>query len=176
MGGAQVQQRAAPTRDTRGMRQPDAAAAQQRQSQREGQRAQNTGQRQDQRAQNTGQRQDQRDQAREDWQKYGKNQQQNRQEFADDYYDDHGRYYDGGYYGGYGGAAVAGVAVGAVAAGAVAAGAAAAASPPGWTLACTPTTVSVGGSTYYQCGSAWYTRAYGGGDVAYVVSNPPPGY
>jgi hypothetical protein len=65
---------------------------------------------------------------------------------------------------------------GALAAGAVAAGAAAAASPPGWTAACTPTTVSVGGSTYYQCGSAWYTRAYNGSDVAYVVSNPSPGY
>jgi hypothetical protein len=36
--------------------------------------------------------------------------------------------------------------------------------------------VTVGSSTYYQCGSAWYTRAYRGGDVAYVMSNPPPGY
>src|SRR4029077_3933416 len=72
--------------------------------------------------------------------------------------------------------AVAGAAVGALAVGAVAAGAAAVASPPGWTQACTPTTVSVGGTTYYQCGSAWYTRAYGGGDVAYVMSNTPPGY
>ena len=188
-GGAQVQQRAAPTRDTSGMRQPDAAAAQQRQGQRaqntgqrQDQRAQNTGQRQDQRAQNTGQRQDQRDQAREDWQKYGKNQQQNRQEFADDYYDDNGRYMMGTT------TAAATLArpspaphrrrrrVGAVAAGAAATGAAPAASPPGWTHACTPTTVTVGGNTYYQCGSAWYTRAYHGSDVAYVASNPPPGY
>ena len=79
------------------------------------------------------------------------------------------------------GAAVAGIAVGALAVGAVAAGTAAAGtatatSPPGWSLACTPTTVSVGGNTYYQCGSAWYTRAYSGSDVAYVASSPPPGY
>jgi hypothetical protein len=103
-------------------------------------------QRQDQRAQSLGQRQDQRDQAREDWQKYGKNQQQNRQEFADNYYDDHGTYY-----GGYAGAVAAGAAVGAAAG-------AAAAYLPGWTQACTPTAVTVGSTTYYQCDSAWYMR------------------
>jgi hypothetical protein len=86
---------------------------------------------------------------------------------------EHGGYY-GGYYGGgayYGGAAAvaAGVAVGA------AVGAAAAA-PPGWTIACTPTTVVIGATTYYQCGSAWYTRGYSGGDVTYVIVNPPPGH
>ena len=151
MGGANVQQRPAPTRDISGLRQPE--AAQQRQAQQQGQRGQNLAQ-----------RQDQRDQAREDWQKYGKNQQQNRQEFADDYYDDHG-----GYYGGYAGAVAAGAAVGAVAG-------AAAAYPPGWTLACTPTAVTVGSTTYYQCGSAWYMRAYNNGEVAYLMSNPPPGY
>ena len=49
------------------------------------------------------------DQAREDWQKYGKNRQQDRQEFADDYYDDNGGYHGegitGDYYGGYAGVA-----------------------------------------------------------------------
>jgi hypothetical protein len=68
-------------------------------------------------------------------------------------------------YGGYAGAA-AGAAIGA---------AAAAAYPPGWTLACTPTVVTVGSTTYYPCGSAWYSRAYRGGEVAYIMSNPPPG-
>jgi hypothetical protein len=29
--------------------------------------------------------------------------------------------------------------------------------------------------SFYQCGSAWFTRAYVSGSVAYVVSSPPPG-
>jgi hypothetical protein len=41
---------------------------------------------------------------------------------------------------------------------------------------CTPTTVVVEGVTYYRCDSTWYTRAYQGGDVTYVVVGPPPGY
>jgi len=66
----------------------------------------------------------------------------------------------------------AGVLVGAAAG----AAAAAVATPPYWTLDCVPTTVVVGGITYYQCGSAWYVRAYSGGDVAYTMVNPPAGY
>jgi hypothetical protein len=38
-----------------------------------------------------------------------------------------------------------------------------------------PTTVVVGGTTYYQCGTAWYVRSYSGGDVSYVIVNPPAG-
>jgi hypothetical protein len=41
-------------------------------------------------------------------------------------------------------------------------------------LSCTPTTVVVGSTTYYQCGSSWYNRAYQGGQVTYIVVNPPP--
>jgi len=43
-------------------------------------------------------------------------------------------------------------------------------------LTCTPTTVIVGGVSYYQCGSSWYNRAYSGGSTTYVVINAPPGY
>jgi len=53
---------------------------------------------------------------------------------------------------------------------------AAAAAPPYWTLPCTPATVVVGGTTYYQCNGAWYIRVYSGGDVAYTMTNPPAGY
>ena len=38
------------------------------------------------------------------------------------------------------------------------------------------TTVTVAGSTYYQCGSAWYVRAYSGGEISSVMVNPPVGY
>jgi hypothetical protein len=41
---------------------------------------------------------------------------------------------------------------------------------------CIPTTVVVGSATYYQCGTGWYTRAYSGGSVTYVVVNAPAGY
>ena len=63
---------------------------------------------------------------------------------------------------------MAGAAVGAAASAAVAA--------PSWSLPCTPETVVVGGTTYYQCESTWYIRAYSGGQVAYAIVNPPPGY
>jgi hypothetical protein len=42
-------------------------------------------------------------------------------------------------------------------------------------LSCTPTTVVVGSTTYYQCGSTWYNRAYSGGQVTYIVVNAPAG-
>ena len=45
--------------------------------------------------------------------------------------------------------------------------------PPNWTLDCDPATVVVGGTTYYQCGSAWYVRVYRGGEIAYTMVNPP---
>jgi len=124
------------------------------------------GDREGQRQENLDQRQQQRDQAREDRQKHGNN----RREDWQDYADDHQGYYDSDHYDGYGYAG---------AAAAVAAGAAigaAAATPPYWTLPCTPTTVVVGATTYYQCGSSWYIQAYSAGDVAYTMVNPPAGY
>ncbi len=43
-------------------------------------------------------------------------------------------------------------------------------------LACSSTTVVAGGVTYYNCGSTWYQRSYGGGSVTYVVVTAPSGY
>jgi hypothetical protein len=43
-------------------------------------------------------------------------------------------------------------------------------------LTCTPTTVIVGGVSYYQCGPTWYQRAYSGTSMTYVVINAPSGY
>jgi hypothetical protein len=40
-------------------------------------------------------------------------------------------------------------------------------------MSCPMTPVVVGGTTYYQCGSTWYQPAYQGGQVNYVVVNPP---
>jgi hypothetical protein len=40
-------------------------------------------------------------------------------------------------------------------------------------LPCSPYTTVVQGVTYYQCGSTWYTQAYGGSGVSYVpVASP----
>jgi hypothetical protein len=43
-------------------------------------------------------------------------------------------------------------------------------------LTCTPSTVIVGGVSYYQCGPTWYQRAYSGGSTTYVIINAPSGY
>ena len=43
-------------------------------------------------------------------------------------------------------------------------------------LTCTPSTVIVGGVSYYQCGSSWYQRGYSGGSTTYVIINAPAGY
>ena len=42
-------------------------------------------------------------------------------------------------------------------------------------MTCTPTTVIVNGTTYYNCSGTWYNRAYSGGSVTYIVVNAPPG-
>ena len=36
-----------------------------------------------------------------------------------------------------------------------------------------PTPVVVSGATYYQSGSTWYQPVYQGGQVTYVIVNPP---
>jgi len=158
-----------------GIQQVDRNAVAQRQNERlgrlgppdggQGQRQENPGERRDQFQQNAQERQDARDARREERQQNDANRREDWQDYAEDHDDDH----DHGYYYGYPGAVAAGVAVG------VAIGAAATA-PPNWTLPCTPTTVVVGGTTYYQCESAWYIRVYDGGDVAYTSVNPPAGY
>ena len=48
--------------------------------------------------------------------------------------------------------------------------------PEYWTAPCEPVTVVVGGTTYSQCDTAWSVRAYSGGDVTYIIVNPPAGY
>jgi hypothetical protein len=113
--------------------------------------------RQDAAAERQEERQARRDEAREDWQSYD----QGRREAWEDYVDEHDddRVYDdygGGYYA-YGPAVAVAV-------------------PADWTLPCTPAVVVVGATTYYQCGSAWYVRAYSGGEVIYTMVNPPAGY
>ena len=43
-------------------------------------------------------------------------------------------------------------------------------------LPCVPNTAVVKGVTYYQCGSNWYTQAYGSGGVMYIPVPPPSAY
>ena len=40
-------------------------------------------------------------------------------------------------------------------------------------MAVPPTPVVVSGVTYYQSGSTWYQLVYQGGQVTYVIVNPP---
>jgi hypothetical protein len=44
------------------------------------------------------------------------------------------------------------------------------------TLPCTATVIVAAGTTYYRCESSWYTQAYAGGGMTYVLVAPPPGY
>ena len=136
--------------------------ASQRQGQ--GQRQDNAGERQGQRQDNSVDRQGNRDENREDWQDHANDAREDRQDFVEDEWDDH-RYGYG--YNNTGAAFATGVAVGA-----------AVASPTYvTTLPCTSTTIiSSGSTTYYQCGTTWYSRGYQGGTVVYVVSGAPSGY
>ncbi len=43
-------------------------------------------------------------------------------------------------------------------------------------LSCTSSRIYVGGVTYYRCGHEWYSRAYHGGNVTYVIVTAPSGY
>jgi hypothetical protein len=111
--------------------------------------------------------------APEDWEAGHEERQERRQErqdqrddwhdYADDSYGNYDEYYGSGYYP-YETATVAGPAAGEVLA-----------TPPWWTLDCSPP-VEVGGTTYYECESAWYARVYHNGEVAYATVNPPPGH
>jgi hypothetical protein len=96
--------------------------------------------------------------------------QENRQDAYDENWDSYHRPY-------YGGAVAAG-AVGAAAGYAAGRTTRSAAAAPAYypTLPCTPTVVAVGGANYYRCGSSWYSQAYTGSGVAYVVVAPPAGY
>jgi hypothetical protein len=40
-------------------------------------------------------------------------------------------------------------------------------------LPCNPNTTVVNGVTYYQCGSSWYTQAYGNTGVIYMPVPAP---
>lgn len=91
-------------------------------------------------------RQERRDEIREDRQEHREDAREDRQDFIDDERDD---YYDRHHH--YGGVAYV-------------------------TYAPCSTTVIIGGSTYYHCGSTWYSRGYEGGDVVYIVTSAPAGY
>ena len=114
--------------------------------------------RQEARTERRDDRQDGHDDRRDDWQSYDQARREDWQDYAHDHDDEHVHgYYGAPYY-------------------AYSTGVAAVAVPEDWTLPCTPNVVVVGATTYYQCGSAWYIRAYSGGEVIYTMANPPVGY
>jgi hypothetical protein len=112
-------------------------------------------------------RQEHQSDMREGSQDARKDRMDDRQEFADDHYDDyhHHGYYDND------GAVLAGVIVGAAIV-----GAATASTGYVTVLPCSAPAIIVDGVSYYNCSSTWYQRGYAGGQVSYVVGGPPPGY
>ena len=95
-----------------------------------------------------------------------------RQDFADDYYDDyrhHGYYHKEG-------EVLAGVVIGAAIVGAATAAPAPVTTTYITVLPCTASAVIVNGVSYYNCSSTWYQRGYAGGQLTYVVGGPPPGH
>ncbi|NLC70588.1 MAG: hypothetical protein GX751_04420 [Desulfuromonadaceae bacterium] len=121
-----------------------------------------------------GSRQDYHEESREDWQQHADQAREDRQDFAEDQY--HGGHWDY-HYGSNDVAAafVVGTAVG-VTAGAVAASSRPAQVVTVTTLPCTAATVIVNGTTFYQCGTTWYSRGYQGNNIVYIVATPPPGH
>jgi hypothetical protein len=98
-------------------------------------------------------RQDRRDERREERQQH----REDRRDYLDDEWDDHhDRYYGTG--------VVTGVAIGA------------AASSDYVTSEPCSTTKVINGTTYYHCGSTWYTRGYEGDELVYIIVSPPAGY
>lgn len=114
---------------------------------------------------------------REDWQNWADQNREDWQEYGDDYAEEYGGwgwygyghpYYDddwddfavGVIVGG-----MAGLAVGSVVA-----------SSSYEADACTKHSVEVKGETYYRCDDLWLQKAISGGEVSYIVVNPPAGY
>jgi hypothetical protein len=152
-------------------------------SDRTGTRSETQGDRQDARTDRTDIRQENRtdrtegrQDVRGDRQQEVTDRQKNRQDTARDISDDyhHGGHYDDdwddwNHWGGWGYVAAGA----AVVAGAYAVGTIISATTYS-SLSCS--NVIVNGITYSQCGSTWYQPTYSGGDVTYIVINPPAGY
>jgi len=109
---------------------------------------------------------------REDWQSHANQDREDRQGYRtesredwQDYGESNGGYY-GGYYRGYptypAGGVVTGMAIGSTMT---------AATFNAQKASCS--TLVVNGTSYYQCGSTWYQPSSQGGNVTYVVVNPP---
>ena len=111
-----------------------------------------------QRDRDPGDRQERRGEVREDRQQHRDDAREDRQDYLDDEWDDHHHHYHGGV------GVVTGVALGE------------AASSDYVTSAPCSSTEVVNGSTYYHCGSTWYSRGYEGGEVVYIIVSPPAGY
>ena len=73
-------------------------------------------------------------------------------------------------------AATTGAAIGAVAASSMASAASTTAGYAASQPCPTPVAVAVGSMTYFKCGSAWYTQAYGPAGPTFVEVNPPSGF
>jgi hypothetical protein len=119
-------------------------------------------------------RQDFKSENREDWQSHADNAREDRQEYGRNAREDWQEYGDDHRYGGWNDWNEHPVATGLAVGAAVAVGTAITASA--FSAMTCPAPVIINGVYYYNCNGAWYSRAYQGGSVTYVVVNTPPGY
>lgn len=111
--------------------------------------------RQNNRGEQRGDRGDQRDDTREDRQQHRDDTREDRQDYVDDKYDDRRDWVDDRYRRRVGTVLTV---------------------SSFRSLSCTSSTIYVDGVNYYRCGSDWYSRAYHGGNVTYVIVDAPAGY
>ena len=115
----------------------------------------NRGSRQDNRSEQRGNASDNRNDRLDDRQDHRDNVREDRQDFADDVRDDRRDWYNDRY------RYRVGVSI---------------TYATFSSLSCTTSSVNVNGVTYYRCDNDWYSRAYSGGNVTYVVVKAPAGY
>ncbi len=120
-----------------------------------GSRQDNRGSRQDNRSEQRGNVSDNRNDRLDDRQDHRDNVREDRQDFADDVRDDRRDWYNDRY------RYRVGVSI---------------TYSTFSSLSCTTSSVNVNGVTYYRCDNDWYSRAYSGGNVTYVVVKAPAGY
>jgi hypothetical protein len=114
---------------------------------------------------------------REDWQNWADQNREDWQEYGEDYAEEYGGWGWYGYGHPYYDDDWDDFAVGVVVGGMVGLAVGSVVSSSAYQAdACTKHSVEVKGETYYRCDDLWLQKAISGGEVSYIVVNPPAGY